>query len=332
MATEEMSHKARMQACLAGETLDRPPVALWRHFPVDDQTPVGLASATAAFQREFDFDFVKVTPSSSYCLKDWGVQDEWRGAPEGTREYTRRVVHEPEDWGALAPLDPGQGHLADQLQCLRLLVEDLGLEVPVIQTIFNPLAQAKNLAGGDRMVVHLRRNPEALHAGLRVITESTRRFLEASRDTGIAGIFYAVQHARYGLLSAEEYQTFGRAYDLEVLRAAQDAGFWLNVLHLHGAEIMFDLCVDYPVEIMNWHDQETPPSLKEAQERFPGVVCGGLRRWETVVLGTPQEVRSEARAAMDSTGGSRFVLGTGCVTPIIAPRGNVRAARKAVET
>ena len=80
-----ITHRARLEACLAGETLDRPPVALWRHFPVDDQTPQGLAASTLAFQRLFDFDLVKVTPSSSYCLQDWGSRDDWRGNPEGTR-------------------------------------------------------------------------------------------------------------------------------------------------------------------------------------------------------------------------------------------------------
>ncbi len=82
-----MNHRARIEACLSGAPMDRPPVALWRHFPVDDQSPATLAAATANFQRTYDFDLVKVTPSSSFCLRDWGIKDEWRGAPEGTREY-----------------------------------------------------------------------------------------------------------------------------------------------------------------------------------------------------------------------------------------------------
>ncbi len=38
-----MNYRERMENCLAAEDTDRPPVALWRHFPVDDQTPGGLA-------------------------------------------------------------------------------------------------------------------------------------------------------------------------------------------------------------------------------------------------------------------------------------------------
>ena len=79
MSAPTISHRQRLENVLSGEPPDRVPVSLWRHFPVDDQTPEGLAAATASFQRRYDFDFIKVTPSSSFCLKDWGVEDEWRG-------------------------------------------------------------------------------------------------------------------------------------------------------------------------------------------------------------------------------------------------------------
>lgn len=324
-----MNPRKRLEICLNGDMPDRIPVALWRHFPVDDQTPEGLAAATLDFQRAYDFDLVKVTPSSSFCLSDWGVQDEWRGVTEGTREYTRRVVFEPEDWGKLTLLDPYRGKLGDQLLCLRLIYDDLGPSVPVIQTIFNPLSQAKNLVGGERLLVHLRCYPAAVHEGLKIITESTRRFIDAALQTGITGIFYAVQHANYNLLTEQEYQEFGRAYDLQLLESVQ--GSWLNMLHLHGHDVMFEQFLDYPVQIINWHDRDTGPSLKEAQERYSGVVCGGLQREHTMVLGTPEQVTAEARDAILSTGGKCFILGTGCVLPITAPRGNILAARRSVE-
>lgn len=323
-----ITHRERIEACLNGEILDRPPVALWRHFPVDDQTPQGLASSVLMFQRTFDFDLVKVTPASSYCLKDWGARDEWRGNLEGTRDYTQRVIQHPDDWEHLPVLDPKRGHLAAELECLRILARGLGAATPMIQTIFNPLSQAKNLAGGEQLLVHMRRYPEQLHAGLKIITESTRRFIYALQESGVAGIFFAVQHAQYGLLSETEYSAFGRAYDLQILEAANT--MWLKLLHLHGVEVMFNLFLDYPVNIINWHDRETSPSLGSGVSLFSGAVCGGVLR-ETLVYGSPEQVRSEALEAIQATAGQRVILGTGCVTPIIAPLGNILALRQSVE-
>ncbi len=325
-----ISHRKRLETCLTGDPPDRIPVALWRHFPVDDQTAEGLAIAALNFQRIFDFDLVKYTPASSFCLKDWGSQDEWRGNPEGTRDYTHRVVQKPEDWIRLEVLDPYKGYLGQQIESLRYLVNELGPEVPVIQTIFNPLSQAKNLVGEEHLCAHLRQYPDAVLGGLRIITETTRQFIQVAIPTGIAGVFFAVQHAQYGLLSEDEYQKFGRIFDLQVLETISD--LWLNMVHLHGVDVMFDLFTDYPVQIINWHDRETSPNLKEALDRFPGVVCGGLRRQETIVLGSPQDVIAETKDAIDQTYGIRFILGTGCVTPTIAPYGNIMAARKVVES
>ena len=327
MTSAMHSHRERMEACLAGQVVHPTPTALWRHFPVDDQSPDGLAAATSAFQNTFDFDFIKVTPTSSFCLKDWGVEDRWNGNPEGTRDYTRRPIQRPEDWASLRLLDPAQGHLGAQLTCLRLLNGSFRPRTPVLQTIFSPMSQAKNLVGGSDLLVHLRRNPQELHAGLEIITQSTIRFLEEAVKTGIDGVFYAVQHAQYGLLSRQEFETFGRAYDLRVMEAAR--GLWLNLLHLHGENVMFELAADYPIAIVNWHDRESGPSLNEGQARFPGVVCGGLRQWDSMVLGTHQQVHAEAEDAIRATQGQRFVLGTGCVLPTTAPYGNVQSARRA---
>jgi len=324
-----ITHRKRIEDCLTGNIPDRPPIALWRHFPVDDQTPQSLAKATLNYQKTFDFDFVKLTPASSFCLKDWGAKDEWHGATEGTRDYTHRVVNHPEDWLSLNILDPYKGYLGEQLECLKLVNSGLDGNTPVIQTVFSPLSQAKNLVGSETILIHLRRYPEALHAGLKIISETTRLFVEAVVKSGTAGIFYAVQHAQYGLLSPQEYKLFGMKYDLDVLEPTKQ--LWFNMLHLHGREPMFTKFVDYPVQVINWHDQETPPSLGVGLKEFSGVVCGGLRRIETMVLGDPEKVINEAQDAIQETEGTRFILGTGCVVPIIAPFGNIMAARRSVD-
>jgi uroporphyrinogen decarboxylase len=323
-----MSKRERLEATIAAEAVDRLAVALWRHWPGDDQRAEDLARSTLDFQRVFDFDFIKVTPSSNYCLAGWGAESRWVGNQEGTREWGQRVIQRAEDWTRLEVQDPTSGLLGEVRRALRSIGQEVGGEVPFIQTIFNPLSQAKNLAG-DRLLADLRQHPEALKSGLEIITQTSVRFVEAIRDTGIAGIFLALQHATYDLLTEEEYREFGRPYDLRILEVVQDS--WFNLLHLHGSNVMFDLVADYPVQAINWHDRETPPSLREAINRFPGLLVGGLRQWETMLRGTPDQVRSEVRTAIEETGGRRLVIGTGCVTPITSPLGNIRAAREAVE-
>jgi uroporphyrinogen decarboxylase len=325
-----ITHRSRLETCLSGNRPDRTPVAFWRHFPVDDQHPGRLAAASLAFQKTFDFDLVKVTPASSYCITDWGARDAWRGAAEGTREYTYRVIQSPIDWARLPVLEPTRGALNAQIECLRLINSELDPATPVIQTIFNPLSQAKNLVGGANLIVHLRKYPDLVEAGLRIITDSILRFIEAAARTGIAGIFLAVQHAQYGLLTEAEYDRFGRRYDLQILEAVRP--LWLNMLHLHGVDVMFDHLSDYPVQIINWHDRETGPSLVHGKSRFSGVVCGGLQRDAVMLLGDPDLVATESLRSIAETNGERFILSTGCVLQTTTPYGNIMTARRSVES
>jgi uroporphyrinogen decarboxylase len=323
------THRERIQACLNGEETDRTPIALWRHFPVDDQNPELLAASTLHFQNTYDFDIVKVTPASSFMVKGWGVEDQWMGDSEGSRRYTKRIIKEPGDWEKLKVLDPNSAHLSGQLACLRLIKQNLSLETPLIQTIFNPLSQAKNLAGNDLLMQHIREYPEAVMKGLDTIAKTTAKFVESVCQIGVDGLFYAVQHAQSDLLSLDEYKIFGTSYDQRVLEPANI--LWCNMLHLHGKNVYFSVLRFYDFQIVNWHDRETYPTLEEAQSLFNGALCGGLRQ-DTLVLEDQAKVQEEAADAIKQTKSHRFILGTGCVVPMTASHGNLIAARKSVDS
>jgi uroporphyrinogen decarboxylase len=325
----DWSKRKRLEATISGEKPDRPPVALWRHFPGDDQDAASLAAAHLQWQRDYDWDLLKVSPANSFCVVDWGVRSRWEGTLEGTRTITRRAVERPEDWEKLRLLDPGTGALAVQIEGLHLLEKELGEETPTLATIFSPLSQAKNLAGQERMLSHMRAHPDSFERGLEAITRSTIAYIEAAGQSGISGIFYAVQHANYALTSPAEYERFGRPYDLRILAAAGD--LWLNMLHLHGAgEVMFEQVARYPVQIVNWHDRDTGLTLAEGMEQTDSAVSGGVSRG-TLYQDSPRETIAEAGDALAQTGGRRHLLGIGCVAVTNTPLANIRALREAVE-
>lgn len=218
--------------------------------------------------------------------------------------------------------------LATQLEALKIVTRSAGETVPVLGTIFSPLAQAKNIAGPERMLSQMRSHPALFRRGIETILESTLRYLEAAKNSGISGIFYAVQHARHPLLSREEFAEFGRRYDLVVLEAAAD--LWCNMTHIHGEDIIFDMVSDYPVQFVNWHDRETAPSIAAGLRQISGAASGGISRW-TLHQDSPEQALAEAREAIRTTDGRRLMLGTGCVAMVTTPAGNIRALRASVE-
>ena len=174
------SKRRRLEAAIAGEAVDRLPVALWRHWPGDDQDAAALATAHLKWQADYDWDLLKVGPASSYSVIDWGVEDRWEGHIEGTRTTTRYPVAQPADWEALRPTDPGRGALATQIEALRLVGAAMRGDTPFIATVFSPLSMAKHLAGNAVALSHMREAPEAFHRGLNTLTESIIAFIAVS--------------------------------------------------------------------------------------------------------------------------------------------------------
>jgi uroporphyrinogen decarboxylase len=257
------------------------------------------------------------------------VEDEWQNNPEGSRAYTKYVINSPQDWEALKPNDPiSSPFLSGQLNCLRLIKQNLPAETPLIQTVFNPLAQAKNLAGNDLLLEHIHKYPEAVAKGLETITKTTIKFIEAVKEIGVDGIFYAVQHAQGSILDLDTYKDIALPFDQDTLNSVE--GLWCNMLHLHGTDVYFSLLRLLKFQIVNWHDQETYPPLTEGQSLFKGAVCGGIRQ-DTLQTGNQADVKKEAKNAIEETKGKRFILSTGCVVPYVTSHENILVARKSVE-
>lgn len=328
-SAQDQARRERLAAVLAGARPDRPPISFWRHWPGADQAAGSLARATVEFQRRFDFDFVKLPAPSNYPVAGWGAQSERGDGPIGSRVWTERRVRRPEDWLALQPQEPDGGLQGEVLAAVRLVRAALGAGVPLLLTVFCPLAQARYLAGEATLERHLAEAPEAVLAGLGAIAESTARFVERAGGEGIDGLYFAVQHAGAGGRSAAGYARFGAPFDRRVLAAAGDC--WFNLLHLHGSPPLFGPCADYPVGAINWHASETPPTWEEALRLTPRALCGGLDANRLMAGGSPAEIRAAVARMRERVPAERLILSAGCVVPVGTPDANLAAARAAVD-
>ncbi len=324
-----MERRERVMAALKGERVDRPPVALWRHFPEDDQTAAGLARATAEWQRRWEWDFVKVTPTSGYPVEDWGATFEYRPNDHGTRTLLTHPVRSREDLEALRLLNVHAGVYGRELKALSLLRAELGDEELILETVFSPLNTLHRLAG-DFFFTAMREFPTQFRSALRIVTEVTTQFSRAALDFGADGLFFATQMAQPSVLSEEEFRTWGVPYDLDVLDALRGHTDFL-LLHIHGDEIYFHLLAEtYPVDAINWHAGTAEPTLADALTAFDGAVVGGITE-PTLVHGPVEALRQQVRDAVAQTQGQRHIVAAGCVTPIITPEAHIAAVKATVE-
>lgn len=318
----------RVKAALRGELVDRPPVSLWMEHPSADQDPAKLACTHVAFQEKYDLDFIKLTPFDLYCVPDWGGELSYDPTGRRAPQVARRAVGKAGDWMNLRPLSGVDGVWGKQLEALRCVKALANPDVPVLQTVYSPLSVARKLAG-DRLREDLREYPQLVHKALEVITATTLGFVRQTLQDGAAGIFFATTCANFDFVSEAEYATFGRRYDLEVLKAAESG--WFNTLHIHGRKIFFDELLDYPVQALNWHDCHEYPPVRRARSMTDKCIIGGVDEEGAIVSGKAYDVIEEVSYFLQETEVRGVMVGPGCATVAPPPENNVTALRLVVE-
>lgn len=282
-----------------------------------------MVAATLRFQERFDCDFVKITPASTFQVRDYGLTDAWRGDSLGRRAIGPGIIREPEDWARLPTLDPEAGFVSRHLGCAREVRRRLGGEVPVIQSVFDPLFQAAVL-GGDVFGSHLREHAGAVEQGIGILARNTVALIEALRGAGVDGIYLVSQHARRGAMDAGAFRRFGQGAARACLEAA--AAMPLNFLHVHGDHIHAAEAMELPVRVVHFSEDPGNPSVEDVLREGRLGVSTGPGQDGAVRRGTATQAADEVAAVLRRLKGPRFVLGAGCVLPLDTPEENIRAA------
>lgn len=326
-----MTKMQRMQAALTNQPVDRPPVSLWRHFYECERTAEDLAGAMLAFHKKYDWDWMKINPRASYHVEGWGVKTSYGGGPSDKPQVSGHPIQSASDWGRLKPLSTSEGVLDEQIEVIDRIGEALAGETYFIETIFSPLSIASDLLPGKRDLLEImKQEPQALKDGLDVIAQTFADFARQCVQCGASGIFFATTDwASRDMLNEEQWEEWGRPYDLRVLEAVQGAPF--NVLHVCKENNLLFCLADYPVHAINWAvGAPGNPGLREVQLNTDKTVIGGYKN-ETLREATPAQILSEARLAREQTGGRRWILGPACSIDVDCPEENVRAARNAAD-
>ena len=352
-----MTKRQRLAAAIAGLPVDRLPVALWRHFFVEETTREGLVGAMVRWQRTYDWDFLKINPRAGYHVEDWGNRYEFSGSEHVPPTLVRARIHEPDDFRRLDRLTLGARRadaqtpgarvapvLTEHLKAVADLRQALGPDVPMLMTVFTPMSIAADLAGGPQgLAAIIAEAPSLMHAGLRTITDTFAGFAARCIEAGADGIFLATTHvATRANFTPEQYEEFGRPYDLEVLAAVQDAP--LNLLHVCKAQALVRELADYPAAMLNWDTAEpSNPGLADLAQllecggspyppRGSGkALVGGLNRRLFTEPGGREALLCQAAAAREAMAGRPFVLGSTCTIDTRADPEAVRAVREFVE-
>lgn len=334
-----MTATQRLRAMVEGKPVDRPGVSAWKHFYLEDRDPVDFVKRTCEFQESNNWDFVKVSYNGYLMPEAFGADIAWSPDNNTFPTMLRHNVNHPIEWTKLTPASVKEGALRREIDATARMVEHFKGEVPILPTIFSPLTAAQEMSCGWLnpwpVMADMAYSPAELHKGLETITEVTMRFLEELVKVGIDGVFFATQLACYNRASLEQYNEFGRKYDLDVLNSIKDKT-WFSMIHIHGAEqLFFDEIEDYPVQAFNWEDINSNISLEYARAHSDKILCAGMEHlhdmYEPNRFLLKRKLRARLKAAVAAAGKDKLIFGPGCVVPTDVPEYRLTVLKEVVE-
>lgn len=305
-----MNKVERVRAALAGAEVDRVPASFWFHFPRDKAHGEASVKAHLDYYRESGVDFLKVMNEHPY--------------------RANVPIEAPGDWRAVRPAPLSARFYQDQLDEIRMIVDELQGECLVVTTLFCPFASG-NHASGNLVSEHLRVDPEAVSEGLGAIATSLAEFAVACVEAGASGIYYAALGGEEERFTEEEFLRHIKPHDLTVLNAVKGHGEF-HLLHICKDRIRLPLYAHYPSHTVNWAATKHNLDLPHGRDLFKRTVVGGLGDRGVVVDGSPDDIRAEVRQVIQDFGTRGLIVGADCTVPTDIPVGNIRTAVEATAT
>lgn len=293
-----LTHKDRVDRALQGQDLDRPPFTFYHHYK--KPTAQLEAQAHLEFHRAYNTDIVKVMNDFDY--------------PQSTTGK----------WYELKPLD---SPFPEQLETLKLVRDGLAGDAYFLDTIYGPymtamilfqsqpqfakLGKSEEVEDAEIKSLHefQQQDPDAWHAALEAITQSTISHIRHARDIGAAGALVSVFNAESKFGSVADYQQYTRPYDKRVFDALADTR--LSVLHLHYLEQPYlDQFRDFNAPIIQYSVKTSGIPVSEVRRQYSQTIAGGVDEIDFEKL-TTAEMRAQWMKARKEAG-PRYIAMPGC--------------------
>jgi MtaA/CmuA family methyltransferase len=279
-----------------------------------------LAQAQIAVARDFEIDVVSIIADSYREAADLGAQIEF--PPNDLPRPDRPLFadcHDFKDYRLPQPLISAR--MGDAVEGCRLLLSQVGGEIPVMGWVEGALAQANILVGDQALLYNLYDRPGRVLDLLEICTQVEIAFAEAQIRAGaeIIGLGDAIA----SLVSPEMYRVFALPYEQRIFKAVHTLGA-ITRLHICGNTTR--LLPDMLRSGADIIDLDWMVDLAWAGDLVAdrAALCGNFDPVSVMLQGSPDQVRTAVRHCQQA-GGPRHFSAAGCEIPESTPHANLRA-------
>ncbi|SHJ26829.1 uroporphyrinogen decarboxylase family protein [Desulfofundulus thermosubterraneus] len=345
---EEMTSVERVVAALNYQKPDRVPVAPLLcgaarrvngvTYPKWATDAEACAEAYIQSVDLFDYDVIVGLVDLSVESADWGQATVF---PPHSTPYTdtnKPFIKNEEDYYRLEKINPRETpRMKMVLETMARVVKARGKEKVVCGFIYGPLGVLSQLRGHERLFKDCLKRPEAVKAGLEVVTEVLCDYARAMIETGVHAIAVDTLYACKTIMSKKMWENIEGPYAKKLCDVIRDAGITL-ALHNCGGATYFDAQIKWlnPQAISHAYPADDCKDWAEHAAKWGKkvVTMGYLVPSELGLIMTPEQVIEECRREIetfkDCDGG--FILAPGCEFPPNGSLLNLAAIMQAART
>ena len=231
-------------------------------------------------------------------------------------DYKQCLIRDMEDYAKLEPIDlPPQGRMMKAVQLNDMLVRRMGKEYPVVAFVFGPMGTLSMMRGQSNLYMDLVDDPDAVHQGLRAVTDTLKKYIDRLISTGVSAIMLDTLFSSRSILSKRMWKAFEYDYVKELADYILARGC-MTMIHNCGEGIYFDVQIESirPSAISFQHLPDDCTSPQELKQKYGDKTCFiGCIEPTWAPFAPEEELRAEIRRQIDVYApGGGFILATGC--------------------
>ena len=296
-----MTKRERTVAAFHGKEVDHVPVCMWKHVPREYWDEDDFVKYQVEAYKNTDVDFMKLSG------------DKYFGWPSPLLDNLTDV----KDLYKLEPLGENHPYIRGQVRRTGRIMDALKGECPCLYLVFVPFSCIRLRIGYPAIMKFVREDPEALKYAMNVIAEDLKLLVKGLINTaGCDGIFYSVQNGEIDRFTPEEYASWLKPAELDVLACANNLSD-MNAMHFCAWENVpnrLSLWDDYKAPVISWSRYMDIMDINEAKRRFGCTVWGGFdnRPGSFLYTASKEEIEKATADLIAQGGKTGYILGSDC--------------------
>ncbi|MDD4125448.1 MAG: uroporphyrinogen decarboxylase family protein [Eubacteriales bacterium] len=297
-------------------------------YPVWSTDAKSCADSFVKAARQFDLDCLTVLTDLSVECSAWGQRVLFPENEAPHPDYSNQLIKTTDDYGKIVRVDwKTSDRMRFYVEVCRLIVNEIGGEMPVFAFVFGPLGTLSMCRGQQDMFMDMYDCSEKVAAACNEVTQTLAEYTEAVCDTGVDGVMLDTLFASGSIMSKNMWREAEGEQSRMLAETIRKKGKKV-LIHNCGQKIYFDAQIEYmqPDGISFLYPPDDCANFCECKAKYGDkTTLVGCVPPTNAVFGTDDEWESLCKTQIAEMGGSGFILATGCEYPANAEFGRAKA-------